>query len=136
MTLLQPLLDRYRDRVLAKDIEGFLDLYDLDVEVFDAFDAWRYDGNHQWRVVPTNWFTDLNEDVVEVRFRDVTVIGRYNLFVVYGLIDYQQGADPDKHLSNRFTWIVKRDGNDFKIVHEHTSLPIDHTTSYFIREMP
>ncbi|HHT20053.1 MAG TPA: nuclear transport factor 2 family protein [Tissierellia bacterium] len=134
MTLLQPLLDQYRQLVLAKDIEGFLALYDRDVKVFDAFDAWRYDGNHQWRVVPTDWFTDLKEHVVDVTFRDVTVIGRYHLFVVYGLIEYHHGADPNKHLTNRFSWIVKRDGNDFRIVHEHTSLPIDRLTNYFIRE--
>ena len=136
MADIQSLLKSYAQKVLAKDIEGFLSLYHEDVVVFDAFDAWRYDGNHQWRLVPTQWFTDLQTHLVDVRFREVTLEGAGPLRLVHGLIDYCHQTEQDKHLANRFTWIIKQTGDHWKIIHEHTSLPINHLTNYFIREMP
>lgn len=131
MLRVQSLINAYAQAVKDRDIEAFLALYDTDTTVFDAFDHWVYSGNHQWRAVPTDWFTELGSDMIQVTFRDVQAEGVGTMRLVHALVDYQSQAQPDRTMTNRISWIVKQLGDDWKIVHEHTSVPIDSKTRSF-----
>ena len=136
MELIQPLLDRYVEAILHKDIEGLMSLYHPDVTMFNTYDFWCFHGARRWCEAVTHHSEHLLKDVTEVTFRNVQVKGKKNVYLVHGLIDYHYMSHPDTHVVHRFTWLIKRAGDDLKIIHQHTSLPIDPSTNYFLREMP
>lgn len=129
----QSLLDSYSQAVKTRDIEGFLGIYDKAVTAFDAWDEWQYTGLHNWRAVPTDWFTEPGDDVFDAKFRDVYVEGDGDLLVVRGLIDYTSEQMGPSVMTNRFSWIVKVIDGEYKIIHEHTSLPVDRQTGHMMR---
>ena len=81
-------LDRYRDAVLAKDVEAFVALYDADVRVFDTWGAWSYRGVEAWQRVGTEWFGSLGEERVEVAFSDVGIVVKTDLAALHAFVRY------------------------------------------------
>ena len=121
-------LDRYRRAVLAKDVDSFVALYDADVRIFDTWGVWSYRGIDAWRRVVAEWFGSLGAERVEVGFSDVesvvgTEVAALHAFVRYGAIG-PDGASL-RAMDNRISMVLRRRDGAWKIVHEHTSAPID-----------
>lgn len=127
--------EAYRAAVLAKDVDAFVALYADAVRVFDLWDDWSHDGVDGWRDTVDGWFGSLGADRVDVAFESIVATGGDPLIVGHAFVAYTNvGADgrPQRAMRNRITWVLRRDDampeGAWKIVHEHTSAPVDGAT--------
>jgi len=123
----EELLDRYAAAARAKDAEAFLDLYADDVRSFDLWGVWSYDGKDALRGMVGEWFGSLPDDeTVVVRFDEIRTETGADVAAVTAFTTFA-AETPDgtelRSMNNRLTWILRRDGDGWKIVHEHTSAP-------------
>jgi ketosteroid isomerase-like protein len=122
------LLKSYASAVLAKDVKTFMHLYDPNVRVFDAWGVWLHEGAAAWQVAVEGWFTSLGSETVKVTFDDVRSLGGPDLAMLSAIVTYAGvSADgrPLREMQNRITWVLRTSGHNLRIVHEHTSAPID-----------
>ena len=132
MTQLHDVADRfmtsYRAAVFDQDVDAFMRLYADDVRVFDTWGAWSYEGAPAWRKVVSNWLSSLGTERVRVTMDDVRVTGSLDMVLITGVVTYAgvaaDGA-PLRAMQNRLTWVIRSEGGTSRIVHEHTSAPID-----------
>ena len=121
------ILAAYVAAVRAKDVEAFLALYADDVRSFDLWGAWSYDGKDALRAMVEEWFGSLPDDeTVVVRFDEIRTQPGADVAAVSAFTTFA-AETPDgtelRSMNNRLTWILRRDGDAWKIVHEHTSAP-------------
>ena len=119
--------ESYTRAVLEKNVAGFLGLYHPTARVFDTWGAWSFEGVPARRKVIEQWFGSLGEERVAVTFDRVQTTATSDLAsltarVVYAAIS-PTGAEL-RSMQNRLTWVLKPDGDGWKIIHEHTSVPI------------
>lgn len=133
--LIMQVLDAYKAAAFAKDVDAFVALYDPDVCIFDAWNAWSYNGIDAWREVVAGWFDSLGSDRVIVSMERVQTVVGGDIAIAHAYIRYQ-GVSADgaelRSIWNRLTWALKSDGSAWKIIHEHTSAPVDIETSTVI----
>jgi len=125
------LLESYRDAVYAKDVEAFVAIFADDVRVFDMWGAWSHDGIDSWREMAVGWFGSLGDELVRVEFDDVqTTVGDdtavLSAFVTFAGLS-ADGAEL-RSMNNRLTWGLRKTGGAWKVVHEHTSAPVEMAT--------
>ena len=122
------LLDEYRAAAAAKDVDRFVALYDDEVRVFDLWGRWSYEGRADWRVAVAEWFRSLGAEGVEVSFSQVAVTRDATFASVSAIVTYANvptGDAPRRSMDNRLTWVVRRRDDAWRVVHEHTSAPVD-----------
>jgi ketosteroid isomerase-like protein len=124
---IQHLLEGYAATVREKNVDKFMQLYDPEVTVFDAWGVWAFKGAAARRKTVEEWFKSLGSDTDKVTFDDVKVTLGPELALLSATGRYAAiTADGTelRSLQNRFTWGLKRVGTAWKIIHEHTSFPI------------
>ena len=125
---LQQVLEDYQSAVHAKDVDAFVALYDANVRVFDMWATWSYDGIAAWRAVVAAWFESLGAERVAVAFSNAQARVAHDLAVVHVFVRYRAlGAEGNelRSMSNRMTLALRQTAGRWKIVHEHTSSPIE-----------
>lgn len=130
MNDIQSLLETYKNAVFQKDIEGFLALFDENVRVFDMW-AWSYEGLPAWRQMVTGWFSSLGADRDRVSFDEVRIDESGGMAIVSAFARFaavSEKGEELRFLQNRLTWIVQKKNGTWKIIHEHTSGPVDGST--------
>ena len=125
------LLEEYRDAVHAKDVDRFVAIFADDVRVFDMWSTWSHDGIESWREMAEGWFGSLGDELVRVEFDDVqTTVGDdtavLSAFVTFAGLS-ADGAEL-RSMNNRLTWGLRKTGGVWKVVHEHTSAPVEMAT--------
>jgi len=120
------MLDAYVAAVHAKDAEAFLDLYTQDVRTFDLWSVWSYDGKPALREMVEEWFGSVGTDTIGVEFAEVRVeegevVAAISAFTTFRGISAE--GEELRSMNNRLTWVLRRDGDGWKIAHEHTSAP-------------
>lgn len=145
MNELEILLTTYTNAVFEKDTETFLSLFDEDVRIFDMWGSWSYDGHAAWREMVTGWFASLGADRDRVTFEEVKFFFSGDLATVTAFARFaavSSRGEELRFLYNRITLVVRRDGseagsnagpNDWKIIHQHTSAPIDGTLNAILK---
>ena len=117
----------YAAAVGAKDVEAFLSLYADDVRSFDLWSVWSYDGKDAVREMVEEWFGSPDTAAqVAVEFDEVRTevgadVAALSAFLTFRGLDAD--GNEERSMNNRLTWILSRDGDGWKIVHEHTSAP-------------
>ena len=130
--IVQSHFDAYRNAVQARDLDAFITLYAHDVRVFDLWGTFACDGHDAWRRPIGAWFASLGEGRVEVAFDDVRIHGDEPVAAVDAFIHYRNVAADgslQNAMRNRLTWLLEKRATGWTIVHEHTSAPLDPTTS-------
>ena len=130
------LMDVYRTSVLNKDIEGLMALYGREIQAFDTWDRWAFVGLEQWREMNVNWFRSVGDDRDRVDFEDVTILPGESVGAVIATVTYSAVSTAGEVLrlmKTRLTWVAKRDGGVWKIVHQHASVPIDSNLKAILR---
>ncbi|MEZ5064524.1 MAG: SgcJ/EcaC family oxidoreductase [bacterium] len=117
----------YRAAILAKDVEGFVDLYAPHVRVFDTWSVWSYEGRPAWREMVRRWFDSLGDERVGVDLSDLQIAVATESAVVTAIVTYSglsSEGEVLRSMQNRVTWVLTREGARWRIVHEHTSAPV------------
>jgi uncharacterized protein (TIGR02246 family) len=134
-TLANPILqvlDDYKAAVFAKDVDAFIARYDEDVVAFDMWGVWSYNGVAAYRQMVTGWFGSLGTDRVIVDFSNVQSIVGQDLAVIHTFVSYK-AITPDgtelRSMDNRLTLTLSHKGDEWKIVHQHSSSPIEFDTT-------
>jgi uncharacterized protein (TIGR02246 family) len=127
---IQSLFDRYKQAVYQKDADAFLSLFDDNVRVFDMW-AWSYDGLPAWRKMVDGWFVNLGADRDVVTFDDIRIQQSGDMAVASTIARFaavSEKGEEQRSLENRLTWVLQRKGGTWKIIHEHSSGPVDGST--------
>ncbi|HEX4385817.1 MAG TPA: SgcJ/EcaC family oxidoreductase [Myxococcales bacterium] len=122
----------YKTAVFAKDVEAFLSLYDKDVRVFDLWGDWFSEGIEALRKGVTGWFGSLGTDTVAASFGNIQTTVSGDLAMATAFTTYRGLSAEGKELrsmQNRLTWGLQRRNGVWKIIHEHTSAPVDPETT-------
>jgi ketosteroid isomerase-like protein len=131
MTGLESLFDNYKNAVLRKDIEAFVSIFDEKVRVFDMWGSWRYDGLVPWREMAKGWFGSLGTDSDVVTFSDIQMEASGDLGIASAFVRFtavSEKGEELRYLENRLTWVARKKGEAWKIIHQHTSGPVDLNT--------
>lgn len=122
------ILETYKSSIFEKDVDRFCSLFDEDVRIFDMWQQWSYDGLPAWREMANGWFSSLGTDRDVVTFDDLQISGENDLAFATAIVRFAAVSAEGKelrHLEERFTWVAQKKGEGWKIVHQHTSTPID-----------
>jgi len=130
MNTVQSVLDQYKAAVYNQDIDLFMELYDDSLHVYDSWNTWEIKSKSEWRKVIENWFNGLKRDgsTLKVSFEDCVINEDTSIAFIHTSIrfsEYNSHNIEFRHLTNRFTIGLKLINDKWKIVHEHSSLPID-----------
>ena len=120
----QSVLDRYVQAVVASDADALLALYADDVHVYDLMMPFERKGIESGREMIEAWLNDGGQQ--DCSIEDVDVLEEGDLAVARASIRYgYTGEDGTRHdMWNRATWTLRRTAGDWKIVGEHTSVPL------------
>jgi uncharacterized protein (TIGR02246 family) len=131
------LLEAYKAAVFAKNVDAFAALFDDDVRVFDMWGRWSHDGLPAWRAMAAEWFGSLGAERVVVAFDDVRTSVAQDLAIAHAFVTFEAVSEAGEHLralNNRLTWALRRQDGRWKVVHEHTSGPVDFRTGKVMLE--
>lgn len=123
------MINAYKDAVRAKDIDAFCAIYDADVHIFDMWNHWTTQGIDKWGTMARGWFTSLGSEYVTVEARDVESAVTDEMAFGHAIFTYtafSANGEKLRSLDNRITMVLKRSGDSWKVIHEHSSAPIDH----------
>jgi ketosteroid isomerase-like protein len=123
----QRVVESYKAAVLDADVAAFMRLYHPAVRVFDTWGAWLYEGAPAWQRAIEGWFTSLGGERVRVSFAEVQVLAGQPIAALDAIVTYSAESaqgEPLRSMQNRITWVLRETGHVFRIVHEHTSVPI------------
>lgn len=126
------LFENYTSFVLAKDVDAFLGLYATDTLVFDSWGMWEFAGVDAWRPMVTMWFESLGDKLCEARFTEVVSTVRDDVAFAHAAVHYAEvTADGEQvnSMMNRITVTLEKRDGEWKITHEHTSMPLDMETA-------
>jgi len=120
----------YKRAVHDKDVEAFLNLYDPSARVFDTWGVWSYEGEKERRKVIEGWFSSLGDERVAVTFDRLEILVTGDLATLSARVVFvalSAAGVELRGMQNRLTWVLSPEGDDWKILHEHTSVPIGFT---------
>jgi len=121
------LIEAFKRAAFAKDVSGFLALYEDDATVFDLWKRWSYRGVAAWKEAVVEWFNHTGENRDAISLEEVTMQGQGDFRAVTGLITFScvalNGAVL-RAMHERLTWVLAKKKTGWKIVHQHTSAPV------------
>ncbi|HEY4247093.1 MAG TPA: nuclear transport factor 2 family protein [Lacunisphaera sp.] len=129
--LINGLITRYCTAALKKDAGAMLRLYDENVLLFDMWDRSAVRGLAEWAPIVRDWLGGLGSETVHVEFEQVDVQAGTDVAVLTAFVHFQARDATGamlREMRNRLTWSLVRRGVDWKILHQHTSIPIDSKT--------
>jgi ketosteroid isomerase-like protein len=118
----------YKEFAGAKDSESMIKLYDENVVVFDMWNKGHYLGLAEWSSVIKQWLGALKDENVNVIFKMIKIHGGEDVSFASSMIMYQAISTDNKILrsmTNRITLGFTKTDNIWKVVHQHTSAPIN-----------
>lgn len=130
MKTLESVLERYISAVKSLDKQAFLALYDPSVRYFDMTAPFELRGTDVFGGRVDKWFAHMEGSEPDVIPSNLESSSSGELAYMTMLIDY---ADVDaegnrRAMMNRLTWVLAPRGDDWKIIHEHTSVPLNEET--------
>jgi len=131
----EDLIQIYKTAVLKKDLELYASIFDEEVYVFDTWQQWSYAGLPAWLEMAKAWFTSLGTDHDSVTFENIKIHNSGELALIIAIMKFtavsEEGEDL-RFLQNRLTWVARKIEGNWKIIHQHTSSPVDFETMQVI----
>ena len=119
------IFEQYVAAVKASDVNALLALYADDVHMFDMMEPFEQHGREAGREIIEAWFSHESEQAW-CAIEDLHVEESVDLAVARAAVCYTLTmADGTKHeMWNRATWALRRIDGEWKIIIEHTSVPL------------
>lgn len=118
----------YKNFAWEKNSEGMIKLHDENVVVFDMWNKGHYSGLTEWSAIIKQWLGSLGDERVNVIFEMIKIQQGEEVSFASAIIQYQAISTDNKiirSMRNRITLGFTKTGNSWKVVHQHTSAPID-----------
>ena len=118
----------YKQAAWDQDTEGMINLYHENVVIYDMWENGYQIGLAAWSVAVKDWLGSLGEEKVKVTFEMMDLQEGSNLAFGSALIIYQAISAENELLrgmKNRLTVGFRREKDQWKVIHQHTSAPID-----------
>jgi len=118
----------YKCFAWEKDTPNMINLYDENVVVFDMWQDGYCVGLTQWKRVIAQWLGSLKDERVNVDFEMINIQNDAAIGFASAVIRYQAMATDGtviRSMKNRITIGFAKTENDWKVIHQHTSAPID-----------
>lgn len=134
----ESLFENYATAVFQKDVNAFIALYDADILVFDMWQQWTYKGLAAWKDMATGWFESLGAFRDRVSFEEVHIQNNGDLALLTAIAKFtavSEKGEELRFLHNRLSWVAAKKNDIWKIIHQHTSSPIDFETMKVILTM-
>jgi len=128
---IQDVLENYKTAIYEKDVDRFLSIYDPAIHLYDCWGNWESNGFSSWKENVLSWFNGLDEEgvILKVDFNDLVVEENSNLAFVHCAVTFaahhERTDEKLRHITNRFTFGLKKVNELWVIAHEHSSLPIN-----------
>jgi len=118
----------YKQAAWEKDAESMIQLYDDNVVIFDMWNQGYLTGLKDWSSVIKGWLGSLGEEKVNVTFEMIEVRKGDNTGFGSALITYQAISTDNsviRGMKNRITLGFIKEKDRWKVIHQHTSAPIN-----------
>lgn len=128
MKTIQDFFTIYTQTAWEKDAEGMIALYAEDVVVFDLWEQGYLTGLPAWSLVIKDWLGSLGDEKVKVLFEMIACREDGDVGFGTALISYQAIAQDNsipRSMKNRITLGFSKVKGNWKVVHQHTSAPIN-----------
>jgi ketosteroid isomerase-like protein len=128
MKQLQEYFTIYVQAAWDKDIESMIRLYDHNVVIYDMWTNGYQTGLTEWSGVIKTWLSSLGEERVKVTFEMIKIHESGDIGFASALITYQaMSADNAilRSMKNRVTIGFHKEKDMWKVIHQHTSAPIN-----------
>jgi ketosteroid isomerase-like protein len=128
MKRLQDFFTIYKQSAWDKDTESMIALYHTDVVIFDMWMQGYQTGLAEWSNVIKEWLGSLGEEKVNVIFDMIEIHEGNDVGFGSALITYQAISINNaivRSMRNRITLGFVKQDNEWKVVHQHTSSPIN-----------
>jgi ketosteroid isomerase-like protein len=125
------ILNSYKKFVEEKNIDGFVSLFSDNVEIFDMWSVWSYQGLSDWKGMAADWLGSLGEESLIVDFEDIhskTTAQMVCVTCITRFTAYSASGTRLRSLQNRMTFVLEPLRENWKITHHHSSAPINHET--------
>lgn len=131
MKEIESLFETYKNAIFQKDVDAYASVFDEGVRVFDMWQQWSYEGLAVWRKMANEWFSSLGTDRDVVSFDDIQINATGEMAVTSAIVTFtavSEKGETLRYLQNRLTWVVQKKERGWKIIHQHTSGPVDFNT--------
>jgi ketosteroid isomerase-like protein len=124
----QDFFTMYKQSAWEKDTENMIRLYDDHIVIFDMWTHGYQTGLTEWSRVIKDWLGPLGDEKVNVIFERIEIREGENMGFGSALITYQAISTDNtiiRSMKNRITLGFIREKDVWKVVHQHTSSPIN-----------
>lgn len=130
MKALESVVDRYTAAVKSLDKQALLALYAPSLRMFDMTSPFELRGPETFAKRVDKWFVDMEGSVPGAKALQIESAASGDLAYMSMLMEYFDVDEEGNRrgMTNRLTWVLAPDGDDWKIIHEHTSVPLDEET--------
>lgn len=128
MRQLQDYFAVYKQAAWDKDIESMIRLYHDDVVIYDMWKNGYQTGLTEWSSVIKYWLSSLSEERVKVIFEMMDIHESGDIGFGSALITYQAISTDNiilRSMKNRITIGFRKEKDMWKVIHQHTSAPIN-----------
>lgn len=128
MKQLQDYFTIYEQATWNKDIESMIRLYDDNVVIYDMWTNGYQTGLTEWSIAIKDWLGSLKNENVKVIFEMIEIHESGDIGFGSALITYQAISVDDtilRSMKNRLTIGFKKKKGIWKVIHQHTSAPIN-----------
>ena len=118
----------YKQSAWDKDTKSMIALYHDNVVIFDMWDQGYQTGLTEWSNVIKNWLGSLGDEKVNVIFEMTEIHESNDAGFGSALITYQAISTSNtilRSMKNRVTLGFIKQEDEWKVVHQHTSAPIN-----------
>lgn len=128
MKKIQDYFTIYKQSAWEKDTRSMIGLYDDNAVIFDMWKQGYQTGLAEWSIVIKDWLGSLGEEKVNVIFEMIEIHEGDNVGFGSALITFQAisiGNIIIRSMKNRITLGFIKEKDVWKVVHQHTSAPIN-----------
>ena len=128
MERIQDYFKIYKQSAWEKDLESMIGLYDENVVIFDMWNQGYRTGLKEWSTVIKDWLESLDEEKVNVIFEMIKIHESDSVGFANALITFQAISNENaivRSMKNRITLGFIKQNNVWKVIHQHTSAPIN-----------